>query len=281
MAVDLHWIGTGISSGTSHNGFGSIVSFSSVPAGCPPLGVLSVVPEEYTVEQGGTSVYFHGPYYPNQNRDLITFNDGNCGTFTEYGSVSYKPYGDFIAFAVSPHGDGEQDLEVPSGSASFFVNTIIEGYNGYHDGNGSYFEQNGGVISSVPYGELYIAVESTTEVPSESTMYWSNGTATAYYSDGDYGYYAVGVGEYNANGQEVSDTLRHGQIDFTTQVPADTGEFFPNGKYSQNSYFWNGSGGYYEENANTNVGDYFPYGTFITNAGGTDYFWDGNGGYYN
>lgn len=40
MGVDLHRIGTGISSGHSRNGFGSIVSFPSVPAGPPPYGTI-------------------------------------------------------------------------------------------------------------------------------------------------------------------------------------------------------------------------------------------------
>jgi hypothetical protein len=87
MSVDLHRIGTGISSGSSRNGFGNIVSFPSVPAGFPPYGTLISTGTEpvtlnftYAEAPNTTGSFIWGsfPYY--------TRADGAGGTYLDFST---------------------------------------------------------------------------------------------------------------------------------------------------------------------------------------------------
>jgi len=87
MSVDLHRIGTGISSGSSRNGFGNIVSFPSVAPSFPPYGTLISTGTEpvtlnftYAEDPYTTGSFQWGsfPYY--------TRADGAGGTYLDFST---------------------------------------------------------------------------------------------------------------------------------------------------------------------------------------------------
>ncbi len=281
MGVDLHRIGTTISRGTSNNGFGTIVSFPSVvvPPSYPPAGtVLSTYYQyPYSTSNGGANISYGGVSYPSQNADVDVVADGSGGSYIDWTSarnINYIANGEFIGFRSSPHDDGNPDLEVPNGSGNFFANDIYLGYNGYHDGLGSYYEVSSQPASQ-PNGHIYTEITNQTEVPEFSGSYYSNGTLTRYTSDGNYGYTSSQVGSYFVNGTYFL-FVGDGTFSENVEVPGGSMNYFPS-KYCGLDYYWNGSGGYYS----SSVCKYYDYGTFITNDGTYNYYWDGSGGYYN
>ena len=146
MGVDLHFIGSGISSGGSHNGFGKIVSFP-VASGFPAFGTFisyeNNVP--YPAANGGAqvSVVNNGTtyYYPSQIADFQVQADGAGGSFTNFNTatnVEFAPNGGNFAtfFSSNLYIDISTSC---NGTVSALAGT--NDYNYFHDGAGSYYLQ--------------------------------------------------------------------------------------------------------------------------------------------
>lgn len=184
MGVDLHRIGTGISSGTSRNGLNSIVSFPSVAPSFPAYGTFNSWSYDvtYPIANGGASVTPSSTAYPSQFCDVQLKNDGAGGTYIDWTTATDIQY-----FAAST------TIETITGSAYINISTncnssqsVVAGASNetfYHDGSGGYTNAIGYNWSS--YG---------TSLYSETCTYddGSGGTydqTTNYYSDSYGGYY--------------------------------------------------------------------------------------------
>lgn len=175
MSVDLHRISTGISSGFSRNGFGSIVSFPSVVVpSYPAAGTTNTTLNniEYPIAQGGAAVYTDASY-PSQLCSVILKNDGTGGTYIDWATVSnvsYRSYGNEIN---SYSGSYSVTVSLYYGG-SVTVSSGSYGGTYYHDGYGGYYQT--GSNSYVSYG-TYIADSN------DGSNYYT------YYHDGGGGVY--------------------------------------------------------------------------------------------
>ena len=272
MSVDLHRISTGISSGSSRNGFGNIVSFPSVsfPANGSYNSTLNDV--EYPIAEGGASVTVASVAYPSQTCDVDVENDGAGGTYTDWTTatdVQYKPYGSSLYTDTTPF---PLEVEVPSGSGNNYQGgTCQTGY--YHDGAGSSYNEgvNPSYYSDGTNTNLTGLNEAVAvEVPSGGS-YYADGTYTGYTWNGSGGYnYPVSGGAYYANNTEIFTSNNQ------TEVPSGSMDYYDNG--TTTIYKWNGSGGYTQ----TGGGAFYDEDVYITDDGTTGYYWsdDGTGGYY-
>jgi hypothetical protein len=259
------------------------VSFPSVPStppSYPPYGSILDTYSGYSYPnaQGGTTFNWDSQNWENQTVSVNLVADGSGGSFIDWSSVTniaYKGVDTFFHYKVEPHDDGNSDLEVPSGSGNYFVNDIIGGYNGYHDGSGGFYTMDAGGSTSRPYGYVYTEIANQIEVPEFSGNYYNNGRLTRYTSDGNYGYTSSQVGDYFANGTYFL-FIGDGTFSENVEVPGGSMNYYPS-KYCGNDYYWNGVGGYYT----SGVCKHYDYGTFIMNDGSYNYYWDGSGGYYN
>lgn len=229
MGVDFHWIGTTISSGSSHNGFGKIVSFPSVPASFPPYGTLleTLVGQEYPIANGGAVVTVNSIDYPSQNATVDRLADGSGGSFLDWANlrdVAYKPYETLIY------------TDSNAGTANVYVSELGTDYEAYsytgseyrHDGSGSFYSAYIG-ITYKPSGYYYggdgtpFTTGTSVEVPVASGNWFYNQTAD------ETAAIANGSGGYNWTGYNV--------------------QFYPYGTYitndGTNSYYWDGTGGFY------------------------------------
>ena len=224
MGVDLHRIGTGISSGSSRNGFGNIVSFPSVPS-FPANGSYNSTLNnvEYPIAEGGASVTVLSVAYPSQTCDVDVENDGAGGTYTDWTTatdVQYKGYGSSLYTDPTPQPLG---IEVPSGSSTYITGgTYLNNY--YHDGAGSFVNENtnSSYYSAGTNTNLTgLNAPATVEVPSGSGNYYDDGTYTGYTWNGSGGY----------------------------NYPVNGGSLYSNGTFIYNDgtsdYYWDGTGGYY------------------------------------
>ena len=275
MGVDLHRIGTGISSGSSRNGFGTIVSFPSVafPAYGSYNSTLNDV--EYPIAEGGASVTVASVAYPSQTCDVDVENDGAGGTYTDWTTatdVQYKPYGLWIYTDPTPQ---PLELEVPSGSGNNYQGgTYLNSY--YHDGAGSSYNEgtNSSYYSDGTNTNLTgLNAPNTLQVPTGGSAY-PDGTYTGYTWNGSGGYnYPVSGGSYYSEGTLVwQNIVTVGGVEY--EIPSGSGSNYfntPNG----DRYTWEGDGSYLYETS-----WYYPNGTFITNDGSYSYYWDGSGSYY-
>ena len=276
MGVDLHRIGTGISSGSSRNGFGKIVSFPSAPSFPANGSYNSTLNDvEYPIAEGGASVTALSVAYPSQTCDVDLENDGAGGTYTDWTTatdVQYKPYG--TPFAVDPTLE-PLEVEVPSGSGNNYQGGTYQNIY-YHDGAGSSYIQG---ASGSYYGDgtnTYLTglnEPNTVSVPSGGSSY-NDGTYTGYTWNGSGGYnYPVSGGSYYSAGTLVwQNVVSTGGTEY--EIPSGSGSYYGNTLYGER-YAWDGYGYYSEETS-----WYYPYGTFITNDGSSDYYWDGTGSYY-
>ena len=276
MGVDLHRIGTGISSGTSRNGFGNIVSFPSAPS-FPANGSYNstLYGVEYPIAEGGASVTVLSVAYPSQTCDVDVENDGAGGTYTDWTTATagnYKPYGSSIYTdpALEP-----LEVEVPGTSGNYYQGgTYQNSY--YHDGAGSSYNEgtNSSYYSDGTNTNLTGLNEAgQVEVPSGSGSYYADGTYTGYTWNGSGGYnYPVNGGSLYSNGTFIV-FIPDGTYGVSTEVPSGSGNYY-NAQECGNDYFWDGSGGY---NSPTGVCKYYPYGTSV---GTGNYYWDGTGGFY-
>ena len=226
MGVDLNFIGTGISAGVSHNGFGTIVSN---PAGnFPPAGsyVRTLYGVIYPVTLGGS--YFTNPVTnadePNQTCDVDELNDGFGGTYLDATSVTNINYITADTLFATDTGDiyTQTPVEIPYGSSNYYDSEFSYAYH-YHDGSGSYYTEtdhwqyySNGTFIVNDYSAYQI------EVPDSSTNYFATGKYDLAVWDG-----AGGV----------------------TTGATNQGSFYSSGTYitedEANAYYHNGTGGYF------------------------------------
>jgi len=264
MGVEFHRIGLAISSGSSHNGFGKIVSFPSVAPSFPEYGefIETLTAQEYPIAQGGGELTINGTTYPNQVADVNRLADGVGGSFLDWTNVSnvaYKSNGNAITTASGSHS-------VTINGTNYTVGSYTTTY--YHNGSGGYYESSDNSYSS--YG-TYITSQTgiTSYINIAGTDYLNGSYDTVYYSDGVGSYYSN-----NENGSYTSyGTLIVG-FNNQTEVPSSSGNYFDNG--TTNDYYHDGSGSSYTSTG----GSYYSYGEYIANIDGYNFYWDGNGGYY-
>lgn len=253
----------------------------------------------YTIEYvNGATVYsiYNATPVLNQNCDVDYYADGLGGTYIDWETarnVSPKNDGDFVASSASPF-EGNP-VEVPSSSNNYFNSGTYDSSNEVHNGTGGlrYF----GTGNFTPYSNgtyISFAYDSQTQVPNGGVDagYFSNGQFTNYVWDGIGGYTYSGGGSYYTNGTEVDGGLRYTTNNLQTEVPAGSGAYYDNGKYNQDTYYWDGSGGSYASALAGNPQNYyFSFGTMITQSNcpnfgddgsnyGIAYFWDGNNGWF-
>ena len=193
MGVDFNRIGFGISSGTSRNGFDTIVSFPSVPAGNPAEGTIlsTLYATTYPVSEGGQTVYIPELIntYENQNCDVNVVADGSGGSYTDWANVTNVVYK--TNFIENYNFSGSNSISTPVGN---FTIASWDSLDIYHDGMGGYSTtpvnpvnaSAGDYIGNDPSngnGEL--------EVPSGNNTFFAYGSfsGTNYYYDGMGGYY--------------------------------------------------------------------------------------------
>jgi hypothetical protein len=228
MGVDFHWIGTTISSGSSHNGFGKIVSFPSVPASFPPAGSFNstLFGATYPIAQGGQAVTIPNGDYPNEVCDVDVLNDGSGGTYVDWSSVRSVFYASTDTIIYTDSVSGSYDIYITELSENYQSFTYT-GTNWLHDGSGSYSTTYAGVsykpINYYYGGDGNYITSNPVEVPSGSASYYPSKEAseTAALADGNGGY---------------------------TWLPYNS-TFFTYGTYiysdGSNTYYWDGNGGYY------------------------------------
>lgn len=223
MGVDLNWIGTGISSGISHNGYGNIVSFPTA-AGYPPAGSYNstLTGADYV---GGSPTVIQSVNYWSQTADYIVKNDGAGGTYTDYATASNIQYktGSFLSTTNESHDGGYVTLPYGLGGGN---TANYAGYNYIWNGSGGYTQTDNSVnytftgqIGDVDY------VNS-----SMSAGYYNAYVAGSYFPNGKYTYYTItGAESYYGNDNQ--------------------GNYYSYGTYiyndGMNNYYWDGNGGYY------------------------------------
>jgi len=208
MGVDLNRIGFGISSGTSRNGFGNIVSFPSVPAGNPAEGTIlsTLYATTYPVAQGGLELFVGalGNYYASQNCDVNVVADGSGGSYTDWVNATNVVYK--TTYIGNDGTAGGNSITTPVGD---FTHTSWDSLNYYHDGTGSFSTSPVNLYSAgagtyigqdTSGGNLQIAVPSSNGDYQYGTYDGSN-----YYYDGTGGYYTslYGVNISVSNGDFI------------------------------------------------------------------------------
>ena len=214
MGVDLHRIGTGISSGTSRNGFGTIVSFPSAPS-FPAYGtILSTGSESVT----SSFTYAESPYTTGSftwgSFPSYTRADGVGGSYLD-STTGYSLGTEAIAYNVSVNDNVNQvntriiykgGSGFTEASAGTWSECLRSGVATGNSDNGSVtvtINGNGyqtGSYSSVEYGNGVCGVYNTTTYDYSSypygthlTTWYDNAASTTYdsYADGAGGYYDI------------------------------------------------------------------------------------------
>ena len=235
MGVDLHRIGTGISSGTSRTGFGTIVSFPSA-SGFPAAGTFNswLYDVTYPIANGGADLIDPSGVFeptPSQFCDVQVENDGSGGTYTDWTTATDIQY-----FA-----NGTVFLVVENGSWITYI-TIngIQYTNGTY--NNTYIHNGSGGWSDfeVPTFEVIDTLFGTQTQNTtvyivtncNGSIYVTTGNyPQSYYSDGVGGYYSTdGSTTYIGNGTEIFSESCYDSI---------------TDSYVTTTYLSDGSGGYY------------------------------------
>lgn len=280
MGVDFHWIGTTISSGSSHNGFSKIVSFPSV-AGFPAYGTEISRAYNTPYSAGSIMVTVNGVNYYSQFADFVTYADGAGGTFTAWENINTYGYNG-VPFATynytSPY---------PQTSYYDFGGYIGGQYTQYytqdfyfHDGSGSYTVEHPN-LNYYSYG-TFIAQSST----AETMMY--NGTSgpvptgrnelVDYKWDGSGGYFTAFAG-YSGSYYPYGTVVEYGFTNMNNTQYIN-GSYYDDGTYTNtDAWIHNGSGSIIQGSV-SGLGSYYAYGTYITSDGMYNYYWNGSGGYY-
>lgn len=175
MGVDFNWIGTTISSGSSHNGFGKIVSSSG---GGPEVGdyAFTLYEVTYPIAEGGEFVevtQLSGNTYPSQICDVDYIYEEGGVTVPDWSTVSNiqnRPNAYYYAGDGTP--SSSYPVEVPFESGNFYDAIYIEEYAALADGYGGY---------------TWTAY---------NTSYWAVGTFIYYNGDNDLNFYWDGSGGY-------------------------------------------------------------------------------------
>lgn len=260
MGVDFHWISTTISRGGSHNGFGTIVSFPSVPASYPEAGTIlqTLTYEPIPVAQGGSSVTIGGTLYLTQTCSVYRKANGSGGDYLDWANKFDVYYLSWDSYLASVNGSYQIDI-----NGTLYPNGGYEDQY-FNDGNGGAYLGNtitnypsGGTSLGTGSGDYYVSINSTNyQAGTYSDNYLADGYG-GYTTDRTYTYYGYA-------------TLIVA-FDYYTNV---AGNDYANGM--QNGWYSDGNGGTY----NSDLGSYYSYGTFIYNDGSYTYYWNGNGGYY-
>lgn len=223
MGVDLHRIGTGISSGTSRNGFGNIVSFPS-GSSFPAYGTFNsqLYDVTYPIANGGAFVTINSTDYPSQNCDVELKNNGSGGTYTDWATAQDIVYfSSGVNFLTS--------LDVP-----LYVNVYGTNYQSgtsdieyMWDGIGGYYYN--ATNEYVAYGTAYY--QQTTPLYTFVSQ-WYNGTGQNFENgkQNTSGIYSDGAGGYYETGNQTGDYISSG-----TLIGSD----------DNYSYYWDGYGYYY------------------------------------
>lgn len=224
MAINLHWIGTAISSGVSHNGFGAIVSFPTGGGGFPAYGTynstLTGVPY-----LAGTYYVIQSVAYYEQYADYIVKNDGVGGTYTDYATASNIQYnvGNFLYTTNETH-DGSS-VTLPHGLGTF-PTVQYAGYDYTWNGSGGYVQID--YSANFTYSGQ-IGANDYVNTQSTAGGYYVS-VAGSNFLNGKYTYYYItGAGMYGAS-------------DYN-------GSYYSYGTYiwddGMSTYYWDGNGGYY------------------------------------
>ena len=233
MGVDLHRIGTGISSGTSRNGLNSIVSFPSAPS-FPAYGTFNSWSYDvtYPIVNGGLYVTVTSYNFPSQFCDVELKNDGSGGTYTDWATVMDVQY-----FANNTAINSVSfNTYVTINGDSYFSGTGVTDYT--HNGSGGYAEST--IYSYTSYGTSVSSPTSSAITVNLNTN--CNGTfnvncgtsVTSYFLDGDGGYYTNVANNYVSNGTEL----------YSESCDDGAGGFHPSTYYRSD-----GSGSYYASGA--------------------------------
>ena len=188
MGVDFHWISTTISSGSSHNGFGKIVSFPSVPAGFPPAGtILSTLNDVvHEIANGGATIYWFDQYalwfvaVPANTADVNIVADGTGGSYTDWANAFDIKYISGGYAGTSSSATNNTDINSNCNGVVSVSNGTKYDYVTY-DGYGGFVYTN--TVNSTSYG-THLFYENCDD--GSGNYYDIN-----YYSDGSGGYYSV------------------------------------------------------------------------------------------
>jgi hypothetical protein len=269
MGVDFNRISSGISSGTSSNGFGTIVSYPSGGGGCPAAGTPTGSVSTQTYE-AGSSVYVTelSTSYKNQNADFSVLNNGTCGTYvstTSPTNIVYKPNGSLIVFGSWYTYTAGSTVTVLG--TNYYNQEARDGY--AHDGSGGYYESEAANVQYIAANTFIVSEPEVFPVPEVGGSNYSTGRSTYYLHNGEGGTTSYLTGDYYAAG-----TLIWQNVTSTGTVELPNMNTYTSTYYGTR-YEWNGSGVYWEYTT-----WYVPYGTFIESYDGYTYRHDGAGGYY-
>ena len=234
MSVDLHRIGTGISSGSSRNGFGNIVSFPSA-SGFPEAGTFNswLYDVTYPIANGGADLIDPNndeDPTPSQFCDVQVENDGSGGTYTDWTTatdIQYFAYGTVIR-TFSPNTN-----YIMISGTNYANGTSVE----YNIHNGS-----GGITQTTVYDYLANGIEIT-QINQPATLDIStvyNGTQTVQAGTVLITYYSNGVGGYEPSTGNTYDWYANGTQIYTESNTMD-------GVTSYYNYFSDDNGSYYSE----------------------------------
>jgi len=267
--------------------------------GYPAYGTVLSTGYGVDYENGATQAYSsilaHWVY--TQTCDVDTKADGSGGSFVDFGSASniqFKANGTFVATS-SEDLDGNTQ-QVPSSSGNYYNSGSYTDRNEVHNGTGGINTVGAGTFTYFTNGTYITGNGSDSnyvQVPAGGSNY-ENGTGVSHnwVWDGNGGYRNEdsGYGSYYSNGTEVDASLRYTTFNAQTEVPPYSSAYYDNGKVYQDTYKWDGSGGYTTGAVAGNPqGSFFPFGQFITtdncpNIGDFNqsvaYYWDGNNGWY-
>lgn len=183
MGVDLHRIGTGISSGSSHNGFGSIVSFpaSGGGGGGPPAygTVLGSGNEDLNVNWNYSDNSRSGQFVWGYTGYLVKA-DGFGGTFIDYSGNNTE---------TATHNQVMDDYEFKP-----YTRIIYKGGSGYEAGTWNECQRagietgssGGGTYSVNINGNSYSVGSYMTVEKSDGYCGTYNDTTNDYYPYGTY-----------------------------------------------------------------------------------------------
>ncbi len=255
MGVDLHRIGTGISSGKSRNGFGNIVSFPSVPAGFPAAGtILSTQYLLKPINDGGSYVSDpNGGQYANAMHTVYQIADGSGGSYLDWATSVFANYitGGFF----TENGSTYLMINGVQYSNGSYSNTYEhDGYGGISYSGGSSYNSNGETIVSIVGNQTLTYYDEFTGL---TTVYVWQTFDTYYYHDGSGGYYSTNL---NVNTQPAGALIQSGVIDLDGDVYANPVELA--GEVLNLNYFTydivhDGNGSYYANNTQSQT---YPYG---------------------
>ncbi|CAB4143921.1 hypothetical protein UFOVP460_8 [uncultured Caudovirales phage] len=301
MGVDFNRIDLGISSGSSRNGFGTIVSNPSTSGGSfPPYGTLIQTLSNYTypIAEGGSS--FVDPNngminIPNQKCTVDELANGTGGVFLDWTNerdIAFISSG-VVFYVADEWVDNVGGLTVSVNGVDYPSERGKPDYR--HDGYGGYASGLSN-LGYKPYGSYITEVAGQTEVPSGSGNYYSNGIAYPYYHDGNGGAYSGTNGSYYSSGTDTG--LTGLDTPLQLEVPTGSGSYYNTGQFS--GYVWDGSGGVNSATKGTAYANgvfirMIADGTFSNSVEvpsgsgnyydskfcGTVYRWDGSGGSIN